>query len=175
MKKEGLAMQTADRVAMGGETSVTRMETRRTGLAFLSLIVATNFVPWMELAEAGIDSSLPPSPAESSLVIASCLLAAGLLTAAWLCGRRLPVTPGWRSLDPRDAGLLLAVLSALANLALAAILHRKAAGSSFGGGLKWFGPVWYGLVLPTEIGAAFFKGRASIPAPKLLAQGARPQ
>jgi hypothetical protein len=175
MKKEGLAMQTADRVAPGGAASVTRMETRRTGLAFLSLIVATNFVPWMQLAEASIDSSQPPSPAESSLVIASCLLAAGLVTAAWLCGRRLPVTPGRSALDPRDAGLLLAVLAALANLALAAILHRRAGGSSFGGELKWFGPVWYGVVLPTEIGAAFFKGRASIPAPKVLAHAASPQ
>ena len=156
-------MHTADRVDTGGAALLSRMETRRTGVVFLSLIVATNFVPWMQLAQAGIDSSLPPSPAESSLVIASCLLAAGLVIATWLFGRRSPPNPDRRTIDARDAGLVLALLAAGANLTLAAVLHRRAAGSSFGAELKWFGIVWYGLVLPGEMGAAFYKGRASIP------------
>ncbi len=146
-----------------------KLETRRTGLAFLCLIVATNLVPWMQLAEAGIDSTLPPSAAESALVILSCLLAATLVIEAWLLARRQPVKPGQMSSKAaRDAGLVLALLASGANLALAAIVHRRAPGSSFVAELKWFGPVWYGLVLPTGLVAAFFKGRASIPAPRLV-------
>ena len=162
-KKEGLTLQTAERIEGMTVAPLSKLETRRTGVVFLSLIVATNFVPWMQLAEAGIDSTLPPSPIESSLVILSCLLAAALVIVAWLLGRRTPVRPGRLTAKARDVGLLLALLSAGANLVLAAILHRRAFGSSFTGELSWFGVAWFGLVLPTELFAAFFKGRASIP------------
>jgi hypothetical protein len=141
---------------------------------FLCLIVATNFVPWMRLAEAGIVSTLPLSAAESSLAILSCLLASVLVIGAWLLGRRLPVKPGRLTAKARDAGLALALLAAAGNLALTAIVHRRAPGSSFAGELKWFGPGWYGLVLPTGLMAAFFKGRASIPAPRSFDPAATP-
>jgi hypothetical protein len=160
-------MHTADRIERVVPEPSTKLETRRTGLAFLCLIVATNFMPWMQLAEAGIDSTLPPSPSESSLVVLSCLLAVALVIALWILGRRLPAKPRLIA-KARDTGLLLAVLTAGANLALAAIVHRRAFGSSFTGELRWFGPVWFGLVLPTELAAAFFKGRASIPVPRPL-------
>lgn len=161
-------MHTADRIERVTLEPSSKLETRRTGLVFLCLIVATNFVPWRQLAEAGIDSTLPLSAVESSLAILSCLLAAVLVISAWLLGRRLPVKPGWLTAKARDAGLVLALLAAGANLAVAAIVHRRAPSSSFAGELKWFGPVWYGLVLPTGLMAAFFKGRASIPAPRLV-------
>ena len=167
-------MHTADRIERVTLEPSSKLETRRTGLVFLCLIVATNFVPWMQLAEAGIDSTLPPSAAESSLVILSCLLAAALVIGAWLLGRRLSVKPGRLTTKARDAGLVLALLAAVANLALAAVVHRLAPGSSFAGELKWFGPVWYGLVLPTGLMAAFFKGRASIPAPRLVRPATTP-
>ena len=165
-------MHTADRVESSGAASLTKLETRRTGVVFLSLIVATNFVPWLQLAQVGIDSSFQPPPAESALVIASCFIASVLVTAAWLFGRRSPATAGRRTVDARDAGLLLALLAAGANLALAAIVHRRAPGHSFGGELRWFGVLWYGLVLPTGMAAGFYKGRASIPFPRPLPQNA---
>lgn len=164
---EGLTMHMADQIERVTLEPSSKLETRRTGLVFLCLIVTTNFVPWMRLAEAGIDSTLPLSAAESGLAILSCLLAAVLVISAWLMGRRLPVTPGRLTAKARDSGLALALLAAGANLALAAVVQGRA-GMSFAGQLKWFGPVWYGLVLPAGLMAAFFKGRASIPAPRLV-------
>lgn len=138
---------------------------RRTGVAFLSLILATNFVPWIQLAERATYPVQAPSPGESTLVIASCFLAAGLVIASWLLGRRLPLDRGPRVANPRDAGLALAVLAVGLNLALAAIIHWRTTGASVSlrDELKWFGVVWYALVLPAQIAAAFCKGRASIP------------
>ena len=134
-------------------------------MAFLSLILATNFVPWIQLAERGTDSTQPLSPAESALVIASCFLAAGLVIAAWLLGRRLPAGRGPHIERPRDAGLALAVLVAGLNLTLAAIIHWRTTGGTvaFHDELKWFGFVWCALVLPAQAAAGFCKGRASIP------------
>jgi hypothetical protein len=133
-------------------------------VAFLSLILATNFVPWIQLAERATDST---TPGESVLVIASCFLAAGFVIAAWLLGRRLPPGRGPQFASPRDAGLALAVLVAGLNLTLAAIIHWRTTGGSVSlhDELAWFGVVWYALVLPAQVAAGYCKGRASIPIP----------
>ena len=172
---KGLTMQNAARIERVAPESSPKLETRRTGVAFLCLIVATNFVPWMQLSEAGFDVTRPPSASETSLVLAGCLLAVVLVIASWLIGRRVPADFG-QIARARDTGLLLALLSVGANLALATVLRRTAFGRSFSGELKWFAPVWFGLVLPTELAAGFFKGRASIPAPRERAAlaGTRP-
>lgn len=166
-------MQRAETIERDTLEPSSKLETRRTGVVFLCLIVTTNFVPWMRLAEAGIDSTLPLSAAESGLAILSCLLAAVLVIGAWLLGRRVPVIPGQLTEKARDVGLALALLATGANLALTVIVQRRA-GSSFAGQLRWFGPVWYGLVLPVGLMAAFFKGRASIPAPRFVRPATTP-
>jgi len=166
-------MQNAARIERVAPESSPKLETRRTGVAFLCLIVATNFVPWMQLSEAGFDVTRPPSASETSLVLLGCLLAVVLVIASWLIGRRVPADAG-QIAKARDTGLLLALLSVGANLALATVLRRTAFGRSFSGELKWFAPVWFGLVLPTEIAAGFFKGRASIPAPRMRALSLEP-
>jgi len=167
-------MHMADRVEGVTLEPSSKLEARRTGVVFLCLIVTTNFVPWMRLAEAGIDSTVPLSAGQSALAVLSCLLAAVLVIGAWLLGRRPTVAPDRRlTAKARDLGLALALGAAGANLALTVLVQRRA-GSSFAGQLKWFGPVWYGLVLPVGLMAAFFKGRASIPAPRLVRPAAPP-
>jgi hypothetical protein len=161
-------MPTADRIERVAPEPSSKLETRRTGVAFLCLIVATNFVPWMQLAEAGFGFTRPPSASESSIVVVGCLLAVVLVIGSWLLGRRAPVKSEGLIAKARDTGLLLALLTVAANLALATVLHRRGFGSSFAWELKWFAPVWFGLVLPTEVAAGFFKGRASIPTPRRL-------
>jgi hypothetical protein len=173
-REEGLMMHMADRVEGVTLEPSSKLEARRTGVVFLCLIVTTNFVPWMRLAEAGIDSTVPLSVGQSALAVLSCLLAAVLVIGAWLLGRRPTVAPDRRlTAKARDSGLALALGAAGANLALTVLVQRRA-GSSFAGQLKWFGPVWYGLVLPVGLIAAFFKGRASIPAPRLVRPAAPP-
>ncbi len=147
------------------EASLSRGVERRTGLAFLSLMLATNFIPWIQLAERAADETQAPSPGQSVLVIGSCLLAACLVIAGWLLGRRMPAQWGPRVPRPRDAGLSLAILVATLNLALASVIHWRTAGGSvsFHGELTWFGVAWYGMVLPAQTAAAYCKGRASVP------------
>lgn len=167
-------MQTANSLNPGDAVSSPKLETRRTGVVFLCLIVATNFIPWMQLVERGIASTISLSPPESLLVMTSCLLATVLIVGTWLLGRRVPAD--WLQISrARDTGLLLALLAAAANLALAAVVHGRAPGASFGSLLTWFSIAWYGLILPTGVAAAFFKGRASIPAPKFPPSGTGPR
>lgn len=137
---------------------------RRTGVVFLGLIVATNFIPWMQLTEGGSDTSLA-STTESAFVLATCLLAAAGVVTSWLLGRRLPEGWGPRVRRPRDTGLLLVILVAAANLALAAVLRGRVARAAvpFSHELRWFGPVWFLLVVPAQFAAAYCKGRASLP------------
>ncbi len=159
--------QSAEGPGRVGGVSLPRGE-RRTGVAFLSLILATNFVPWIQLAERATDSTQMPPPGESFLVIASCFFAAGLVIAAWLLGRRLPPERGPRVARPRDTGLALAVLVASLNLALAALIHWRTTGAavSFHEELRWFGAAWFALVLPAQVVAGYCKGRASVPMPE---------
>lgn len=154
----------AQSLAGAGRARSLRRE-RRTGVAFLSLVLATNFVPWIQLAERATDATRALSAAESALVTASCLFATGLVISAWLLGRRLPEGRGPRVPRLRDAGLALAVLAVGLNLTLAAVIHWRTAGgtASFHDEMKWFGFIWCALVLPAQAAAGFCKGRASVP------------
>jgi len=156
----------AESIGRAGGTPRTGGE-RRTGVAFLSLVIATNFVPWIQLAERATDSTQSPPPGETVLAIASCFLAASVVIAAWLLGRRLPPGRGPHVARPRNAGLALAVLVASLNLTFAAVIHWRTAGASvsFHEELKWFGVVWFALVLPAQAAAGYCKGRASIRMP----------
>jgi hypothetical protein len=123
----------------------------------MSLILVTNLVPWIQLAERATDST---TPGEFVLVITSCFLAAGLVIAAWLLGRRLPAGHGPHFANPRDAGLALALLVAALNLTLAAIIHWRTTGGSVSlhDGVVRNRPPGVG---PAGAAAAFCKGRAS--------------
>ena len=154
--------ESAESIVRAGGSPLTGEE-RRTGVAFLSLVIATNFVPWIQLAERATDSTQSPPPGETVLAIASCFLGAGIVIAAWLLGRRLSPERGPHVARPRDAGLALAVLVASLNLALAAVIHWRTTGTSvsFHEELRWFGVVWFALVLPAQAAAGYCKGRAS--------------
>jgi len=139
---------------------------RRTGVAFLSLVMATNCLPWMELVTGrSITSELVSGPSEYGVPAATCFLAAVLVISAWLSGRRLPVPAQPRIRRPRDAGLVLAIVCAAINIALAGTLRWLGAHQALNLGTEiWmFALVWYLVVLPLQVVAGFCKGRASIP------------
>ena len=148
---------------------------RRTGVAFLSLVLATNCLPWMELVTGrSITSEVVSAPSEYGVPAATCFLAALLVIGAWLSGRRLPVPLNPRIPRPRDAGLVLAVVCAAINIALAGTLRWLGSrhALSLGTEIWLFAVVWYLVVLPTQVVAGFCKGRASIPVLKPAAASA---
>jgi hypothetical protein len=141
---------------------------RRTGIAVLGLLVATNSLPWMELvAGRSMTSEVVSARSEFGVAIGTCVLAALLVIGAWLSGRRLPVPAAPRLSRPRSVGLALAMLCAAINIALAGVIRLLAARGSLNlqAELWLFSVVWYLVVLPMQVIAAFCKGRASIPLP----------
>ena len=83
-------MQRADRIESAVAEPSLKLETRRTGVAFLCLIVATNFVPWMPLAEAGFDLTRPPSGSETSISFKVVRAAAVSPSRNWQAPTRTP-------------------------------------------------------------------------------------
>ena len=137
-----------------------RSHDRRTGAALLALVAATNVVPWMELLLGGTATAELRAPSEMRVALGTCLLAVLLLLVAWFSGRRgrLPESP--RISRPRTIGTRLAAIAAGANVALAGAImllarHRYGLAAE----LPLFAGVWYLLILPVEIIAAFALGR----------------
>ncbi len=143
------------------ETPAHELSTRRTGVAFLSLILTTNSIPWMQLAQRSTATSELLPSSQALVVVLTCLVAAVMVILAWFFGRRLPLNWGPRIESPRDSGLMLAVVAAGLNLGLAAIIRWN--GAETRSSFLFFSILWFVLVVPTQIGAAFCKGRASIP------------
>lgn len=138
---------------------------RRTGVAFLSLAVLTSCIPWMELVGGQSMTSELVLPGESRVAFGTCFLAGLLVIVAWFSGRRRPVPANPRIARPRDLGLQLAVISSVLNLALAGVIRWLGPRQSLElpAELWLFAVVWYLLILPMQVLAAFCKGRASKP------------
>jgi hypothetical protein len=134
---------------------------RRTGVAFLSLIAATNVVPWMELLLGETAAAEPLAPSEIRVTLGTCVLALLALLAAWFAGRRGTIPESPRIRQPRTAGLWFTVAAAAANLILAAAV-RLVGVRPFPGvaELPIFAAIWYLVILPLEIVGGFALGRA---------------
>ncbi len=146
-----------------------RLYTRRTGVIFLALVLATNFIPWMEILARKLEMAERSVQPEAALAFGICLLAAPLVFAAWLFGRRSDGPS--RIARPRLLGLQFAILAAGLNLALTGLIALLPADAEVGFQLGFwtFAPIWILLVLPIQVVAAFCKGRASIPFAKPIA------
>ena len=139
-----------------------RQYDRRTGAAFLSLVAATNVIPWMELLLGETATSELLAPSEIRIAVGTSLLALLLLLGAWLSGRynEIPAKP-WIG-RPRRAGLQLSIAASAGNLVLAGIIRFIGSTRMYGfpAELALFAAVWYLLVLPAGVAAAFALGRA---------------
>ena len=135
---------------------------RRTGVAFLSLVAATNVIPWMELLLGHTAAEEPLAPSQIRAAIGTCVLALVFLLFAWFSGRRNPASEKARITEPRRAGLRFALAAAAGNLLLAAVIRWFGSRRSldFPQEMPIFAIVWYLGILPTGLVAGFSLGRA---------------
>jgi hypothetical protein len=132
---------------------------RRTGVAFLSLVAATNVIPWMEHLLGQTSAAELLAPSEIRIAIGSCFAALFVLLVAWFSGRRRAIPPKPWIRNPRRAGLQLSIATAAGNLVLAALVLRLDASRS-PAELPLLAAAWYVLVLPLEAAAGLALGRA---------------
>ena len=135
---------------------------RRTGVAFLSLVAATNVVPWMELLLRQTAAAEPVAPLEVRIAIGTCVLALVFLLCAWFFGRRNAATENEWITEPRRAGLRFALAAAAGNLILAGAIRWLGVRRSLEVPLELpiFAGVWYLVILPIGLVAGFSLGRA---------------
>jgi hypothetical protein len=84
---------------VGGLMQPDPQHDRRTGVAFLSLVAATNVIPWMELLLGQTADAEPLAPSEIRIAIGTCVLALASLLCAWFSrtaqsGARKRLDPG---------------------------------------------------------------------------------
>jgi hypothetical protein len=138
-----------------------RQYDRRTGVVFLSLIAATNVIPWMELLLGETRTAEELAPSEIRVAIGTSLVALIFLLGAWFSGRRNAVPGKALIREPRRAGLQLSLAAAGGNLVLAAVIKWLGARhAAYPAELPIFAAAWYLVILPTELIAAFSLGRA---------------
>jgi hypothetical protein len=140
---------------------------QRTGWVILVLMVATNFLPWMEpLVRETLASELVDAP-RLRLSMGACLLGAALVAMTWLAGRHA-TSPLPRLLSrPRWTGFRLALGCAAVNILCGFIVAKFAASASPG---LWsldvvVGTVWFVAVLPGEVLSSYLTGRGSVRRP----------
>lgn len=135
---------------------------RRSGTIFLALVSATNVIVWLEpIARSRIGGDLASS-SEIRIGLLSCLLAVGLDMTAWVWGRR-PRAAQKENSKGRRYGLQLSILSAALNLGLAAgILFRAPHFTGPSSLLTVVAAVWYLVLLPLQIAAAYWSGRGTL-------------
>jgi hypothetical protein len=139
-----------------------RQYDRRTGVALLSLVAATNVIPWMELLLGQTVTAELLAPSEIRVAVGTCLLALAFLLGAWFAGRRGPIPDRSWIGRPRTAGLRFSIAAAGLNIALAVLVRALGAGHAAGlpSALPIFVIGWYLVVLPLEVAAGLSLGRA---------------
>ena len=139
-----------------------RQHDRRTGVAFLSLVAATNVIPWMELLLGQTATAEVLAPSEIRIAIGTCFLALVLLLGSWLSGRNNPAPEKAWLREPRRAGLRFSIAAAVGNLILAGVIQwlGKRHALALPAELPLFAGAWYLVILPTSLVAGFSLGRA---------------
>lgn len=139
-----------------------RQYDRRTGVALLCLVAATNVVPWMELLLGQTANAELLTPSEIRVALGTCFVALLVLLVAWFFGRRSPIPARpWIS-RPRTSGLRYSIAASAGNLALAGVIRWLGARHVFGlpADLPIFAAVWYLVILPLQAIAGFSLGRS---------------
>jgi hypothetical protein len=137
---------------------------QRTGWVILVLMVATNFMAWMEPLVTVTDGVEAIPPFELQMSLGACLVAAALVTATWLTGRHVS-SPLPRNLPrPRLLGFRLALGAAALNIAFGIVVAAVGPYASLGAYRLSLAiqAAWFVLVLPAEVSSAYLTGHATV-------------
>lgn len=137
---------------------------QRTGWVILVLMVATNFLPWMEPLVGETASAELVAPLKLRLSLGACLLAAALVMGTWFAGRHSSSPLPRPIARPRPLGFRLALAAAAVNIGLGLAISALGPELSLG---PWplaraVGVTWFVLVLPAEVLASYFTGRGTV-------------
>ena len=140
---------------------------QRTGWAILVLMVATNFLPWMEpLVRETLSPDLVAAP-RLRLSMGACLLAGALVAMTWLAGRHAK-SPLPRAFSrPRLTGFRIALVCAAVNILCGFVVAKLAGAPAHG---SWtldvlVGTLWFLAILPAEVLSSYLTGRGSAQSP----------
>jgi hypothetical protein len=147
--------------------SASKHQPQRTGWVILVLMVATNFMAWMEplvSVRSGIEAI---GAMQLRMSLGACLVAAALVTATWLTGRhsssRLPAALS----RPRLLGFRIALGAAAVNILLGLAVAALGPYASSGAVRTSVAieAAWFVLILPAEVVSAYLTGRGTIRRP----------
>jgi hypothetical protein len=149
---------------------------QRTGWVILVLMVASNFMAWMEpivSVTAGVDAV---APMQLKLSIGACILAAALVTATWLTGRYSSSSLPRFLRPPRLLGFRLALAASAVNISFGIAVATLSPYGSVG---AWrisvaIQAAWFVFVLPAEVVSAYLTGRGTVRRSEPAAQVAEP-
>ncbi len=137
---------------------------QRTGWVILVLMVATNFLPWMEpLVRETLSPDLVGAP-KLRLSMGACLLGSALIAMTWLAGRHAS-SPLPRALSrPRLCGFRIALGCAAVNIVSGFVVAKFAAAQAAGPRTLdvLVGALWFVVVLPAEVLSSYLTGRGSV-------------
>lgn len=137
---------------------------QRTGWVILVLMVASNFMAWMEPLVSVTGGIEAIGPTRLRMSLGACLIAAALVTATWLAGRhsssRLP-----RAFSrPRLVGFRVALAAAAINILFGFAAAALGPYASLGA-VRLFLAIeaaWFVVVLPAEVFSAYLTGRGTV-------------
>lgn len=150
---------------------------QRTGWVILVLMVATNFMAWMEplvSVRGGIEAI---GSMQLRMSLGACLVAAALVTATWLTGRhsssRLPAAFS----PPRILGFRIALGAAAVNILLGLAVAMLGPYASRGAVRMSLAieAAWFVLILPAEVISAYLTGRGTVACPEPSREAADPE
>lgn len=136
---------------------------QRTGWVILVLMVATNFLPWMEpLVRETLSPDLVTAQ-KLRLSMGACLLGGALVAMTWLAGRHSSTVLPRALSKPRLKGFQLALACAGANIALGIVVAKLGASGNLD---LLVGGTWFVAILPAEVLSSYLTGRGSVRRPQ---------
>ena len=136
----------------------------RTGWVILVLMVASNFMAWMEPLVSVTAGMEAVGAMQLRLSLGACVLAAALVTATWLTGRHSSSPLPRTFSQPRLLGFRLALAAAAVNILFGVAIAALGPYGSIGAYRISLAvqAAWLLFVLPGEVLSAYLTGRGTV-------------